>query len=384
MSEYTIKMSATRISSFLRCRWKYWCQYVERLPRLDNPAFRLGSTCHDTLEFAGRIWQKKGKFTATDKKKILKEYDKISVKEGVEDQQTHVLGKELVSRRVDDFKLGNKIIGLEDKFGFRDTPEVVTPEGVPLMGAIDKAVEIDDNTLLIVDYKTSKTAPDHNQLKSDEQLSIYHIAAKILYPQYDRIILSLDLLKHDIMYTYRTDEEIQAFQEYLVAVYEEMVNLEEKDAKYTVNIFCPWCDFSNNCEGFKRACKKSEYVFTDINDMSNESLLSEWNEVRSTKKVLEGREKALSSIMMEKIKRRSDNIIADGKEVYIRQNSKTTYDVATVSDCVPKKDFAKLVYLNKRATDFYMEKNPTVKSKIQDSSKLSFMSPFLATKKVKK
>ena len=57
-------MSATRVSSYLTCRWKYFCGYVLRLPRKANVAFKLGIAVHDSLAMAGEIWQKKEDFTA--------------------------------------------------------------------------------------------------------------------------------------------------------------------------------------------------------------------------------------------------------------------------------------------------------------------------------
>jgi ATP-dependent helicase/DNAse subunit B len=52
-----IKLSATRISSFLQCKQRYWFNYVDRVAKLPNPVFALGLACHDTLEKAGRLWQ---------------------------------------------------------------------------------------------------------------------------------------------------------------------------------------------------------------------------------------------------------------------------------------------------------------------------------------
>ena len=66
-----IKLSATRIDAFLKCKLKYWFNYVDHFPRVPSPAFKLGTAAHESLEFAGQIWKEKGKFTKTDKKKII-------------------------------------------------------------------------------------------------------------------------------------------------------------------------------------------------------------------------------------------------------------------------------------------------------------------------
>jgi RecB family exonuclease len=381
--EDTIKLSATRISMFLQCKWKYWCRYKEHFPRLFNPVFALGTACHESLEFAGKIWQEKGRFTEEDKIKIIEKYDESAAKEGLSDLAVHSEGKDLIRRRIEDFAVGRSIIGLEDTFGMKDGIDVITPTGVPLIGAIDKAVEIDDDTILIIDYKTSKTAPDASQLKNDLQLSLYDVASEIMYPKYKRRILSLDMLKHDMLYTYRTEEERLDFVDYLTAIYKEMTTMKKKDAKPSLNTFCAWCDFKDNCSAYKDAYEKHEYIFATIDGYTNQELMEEWDRLKSTKKILEGRERELSMIMMEKIRNTGESIIEDGRELYIRQNARKTYDLKVVHGCVPSDDFPKLVNVNKRSVDKYLSKNPAVRDTIVNGSTTNFTSPFLGSRKFK-
>src|SRR6056297_1690504 len=98
-----MKLSATRISSFLRCKKKYWFQYEEHIPKVSNPAFRLGTTCHEALELAGHIWHKKGKFEKEDYDKVFERYNEVSIREGIEELDVHSQGKNLVKARMDDF-----------------------------------------------------------------------------------------------------------------------------------------------------------------------------------------------------------------------------------------------------------------------------------------
>ena len=117
-----IKLSATRINTFLSCKQKYWFNYVDRLPKVGNPVFKLGLAVHEALEFAGGIWLDKGRFTKPDIKNILIEYDKLSISKGIESQDIHLEGKMLVKKRLDNFLAGgnlrSKLIGLETTFGF--------------------------------------------------------------------------------------------------------------------------------------------------------------------------------------------------------------------------------------------------------------------------
>ena len=382
-----IKISATRINTFLSCKQKYWFSYHERLPKISNPAFKLGLAVHTALEFAGKIWMKTNKFSKEDMKAILEEYDRISINEGIEDLEIHNEGRRLVKARVNNFMIGTKLIGLETKFGFTNGKSglnVETKDGINLIGAIDKIEEIDEDTLLIIDYKTSKTAPTTDQLKNDPQLSIYDFVASRLWPNYKRIILSFDLLRLEPLYTYRTVEERYEFEEYIKVLHDQMVALKPENVKASLNIFCPWCDYRDYCNTYKKACNKSSYKFLPTTNYTNAKLLKEWNNVRSTKKVLDNRERELSMIIIEKIKREFKNITSDEEEIYVRQNSRTAYDLDSVYRTVPSDDFHKLVNVNKKALEGYMISNPVVKEEIIRVATTNFTSPFLATKKIKK
>lgn len=377
-----IKLSATRINTFLNCKQKYWFSYVEHLPKVANPAFKLGTTCHEALEFAGIIWKEKNEFSKTDIKKIMDEYDAVSIREGITEMTIHKEGKDLVRKRLNNFIAGKKIIDLEFKFGFgRETKDVTTDDGIPLIGAIDKVEEIDQDTLLIVDYKTSKTVPTSDQIKEDLQLSIYDLVAHKIWPQYKRIILSLDFLKSDILYTYRTEEEREEFSDYLTQVYSQMTNLKEEGAEASLNIFCPWCDFKEYCSTYQKACKKTKYDFLPVMKYTDDQLISEWSSVKSTKKILETRERELGQVIIEKIKEESKNLISGDRQVYIRQHSRTNYDIDTILKVIPVKELNRVVSINKNKVEKYMDNNPAVKATISNTAITNYSSPFLALKK---
>jgi hypothetical protein len=208
--------------------------------------------------------------------------------------------------------------------------------------------------------------------------------ARKVWPEYKRVVLSLDLLKSDVLYTYRTDPEREEFEVYLKTIYDQMLALKEEDVKATLNMFCPWCDYKDYCSTYQRACKKSNYTFLPTINYTDNQLVTEWESVKSIKKILENRERELGMVLMEKIRRSSENIVSDELEVYVRQNAKIDYDLDTVHKAVPVEDFPGLVNLNKKAVDSYLNLNPAVRDSIADTATTNYTSPFLATKKVKK
>jgi len=381
-----LKLSATRINMFLECKQRYWFNYVDHLPKMANPAFKLGLSCHEALEFAGRVWKEKGKFDKEDIEKILSVYDEMSVKEGLNDYGLHLLGKELTERKLINFKesAGNNIIGLEETFGMRTDNAVYTAEGVSLIGALDLVTEINDETLMIVDYKTSSTRPTPDKLKHDMQLSIYNLVANIKWPQYKRVILRLDFLKSVPMDTYRTPWEMEEFSRYLKIMHDEMKSLTKRDATPSLNMFCPWCDFKDYCTTYKKAYEKDNYSFEKAEKYDNEDLINDWSRIRHTKKILEQREKELTMLAMERIKKTGKNIDNGAEQMYIRQNSRVTYNAKTVFENVPNKEFVKMVTVNKKKVEDYINKKPSIRDAVENTANHNVTSPFLATKKLPK
>jgi hypothetical protein len=350
---------------------------VLKLPRKDNVSFKLGIAVHDSLALAGSIWKKKEQFTAKDVERISDLYNKIAAREGIVDTNIYHEGLQMVMSRVNDFANGT-ILTVEDRFN------VTTDEGVMLVGAMDKVEELNEETILVTDYKTSKYFETAVELKSDIQLSIYDIVANIKYPGYKRIILSLDYLRGDPVYTYRTDEERNGFLRYMLAVYAEMLKLKKEACSPTLNEMCSWCDFTDNCTAYQEALSGHSFIKRNPEEYSESELIKDYLEIKSKKRILDDRERQLKTYIMEKIRTDEKDMFGQGKKLYIRQNSFTVYDPKTVYECVPIKDFLKMVSLSKKDVDNYLIKNPVHKARITTESKKNYTSPFLAYKTIKK
>jgi hypothetical protein len=87
---------------------------------------------------------------------------------------------------------GNKIIddGIEHKFEF-DVPG--TPARVK--GFIDLLVELDEDTLEVLDWKTGSWTLSYKDARQDPQVLIYYLAARHLFPQYKFVLVTLDYLR---------------------------------------------------------------------------------------------------------------------------------------------------------------------------------------------
>jgi hypothetical protein len=222
-------------------------------------------------------------------------------------------------------------------------------------------------------------------MRSDVQLSMYNLVAKKLYPGYDRIILSLDMLRSgEIVYTYRTDEELDEFEKYLTVIHKEMSAITEKTAVPTLNFLCAWCDYTHICTKYKEACETREFAFLALDKMGDEDMMKEWDEVRSTKKLLEMRERALSDLMIEKIKIYDTNVNNGETEMVLRQMARTSYNPSKIADLISKEDFAGLVSISPTKLRKYLDKNPKIRHHVDELSETNYTNAFLASRKIKK
>jgi len=371
-----ILMSATRMSTYLTCKYKYWCTYVLKYPRKSNVSFKLGIAVHGALAKAGEIYKDKEMLTANDIKKVKEEYRKIAAQEGIQNMSIYDDGIEMVLSRINEFGSG-KIISIETNF------RTTTPDGVTVIGAMDKVIELNPETLLVVDYKTSKYQMTSSELKSDTQLSMYDLVASIKFPDYKRIILSLDYLRNEPLYTYRTLKERRTFAKYLLAVYTEMMKLEENKAVPTINDMCNWCDHRDVCNAYKDSVLERSIFKKNLNEYTDEELVQEYVNVKNRSRILYEYETQLKTHILEKIRTEEKDLVGDNKQIYIKQTPMTSYDARTIFEHVPKQDFLNMVSMGKKSVDEYMREHPEIKPIIMSTAQKGYTSPFLAYKTIK-
>ena len=371
-----VVMSATRMSMFLQCKWKYYCNYILHIPKRFNPSFRLGIAVHEALAAAGKIWMEKEKFTKADVKKISNAYAKTAAREGVADAGIYDDGLQMVLNRLNDFEVG-KILLVEDEF------KIATNDGVMVIGAMDKVIKLNDETLLVVDYKTSKYSYTPLELKSDIQLSLYDLVASIRFPEYKRIILCLDYLRDVPLYTYRTTKERESFAKFLLAVYNEIMKLSDRKAKPALNEFCSWCDFSDNCPAYEEAITNDNVPNKNLVGLDEKQLVEEYLNIKNRKKALDGQERKIRSYILEKIKSEEKELTGKDKVLYARQSGFTIYDPRTVFEVVGVDNFLEMVNISKERADIYMSENPSVRPMVESTAVKNYRAPFLASRKAK-
>ncbi len=231
-----VVLGASRNTTFKQCRRKYKYRYIDKLPQKDWPFFHLGTFVHRVLE----LWivdLLEGK----DPKVAAREAYAIARKEeaGVKIQPDDLEEAKILLRSyMKEYLAADiKTICTEKRFSFTLNNEFL------VRGVLDRVDELEDGSLEIIDYKTTKNV----ERLSDDQLIIYTIAAKELFGKDKSITSSYVLLRHNNKKRSNqfTDEFIA--EETSKLIEQGIIIQEEKEWLPTPSFFCNYCDYFMKC-----------------------------------------------------------------------------------------------------------------------------------------
>lgn len=95
-------------------------------------------------------------------------------------------------------------------------------EDIVMNGFIDLVVEYDSETLMIVDYKTGYSVPQHEKFIKDLQPRMYSFAAKLMYPQYKYHWVQFDYFRGIPLEHAFTAEDDEQTRRQVVALYNKI------------------------------------------------------------------------------------------------------------------------------------------------------------------
>ena len=251
MSELT-KLSASRIKTAQTCSWTYWCNYKLKLPDAGNDGSSRGTICHNVFELLGdkhkREYNKIIKDgTIWNTKVVASQVKKEAEELNVNDQENLDLIDEMIVNglRCDFFGDENEKPVLAESERFFDL-EIDKPElGIryAIRGFIDKLFVYKDNSVIIRDFKSSKSVFKGKEITDNLQNLIYCLAVKHLMPETEpqseflflRFDLEADLLgnpgKGRLKMDKISNEELEGFEYQLTQFQNYLDNFNEESAK---------------------------------------------------------------------------------------------------------------------------------------------------------
>ena len=295
MSELT-KLSASRIKTAQTCSWTYWCNYKLKLPDAGNDGSSRGTICHNVFELLGdkhkREYNKIIKDgTIWNTKVVASQVKKEAEELNVNDQENLDLIDEMIVNglRCDFFGDENEKPALAESERFFDI-EIDKPElGIryAIRGFIDKLFVYKDNSVIIRDFKSSKSVFKGKEITDNLQNLIYCLAVKHLMPETEpqseflflRFDLEADLLgnpgKGRLKMDKISNEELEGFEYQLTQFQNYLDNFDEESAKS--NLAATQDYLKDGTFGGPLACGKDGYKMSrgePVLDKNGEPILA--------------------------------------------------------------------------------------------------------------
>jgi len=282
------KVSASRIKTNKDCEFKYFIEYHIKYPpsREGNIYTEKGSAVHEALEF----WTNAMLESKTDEDKTELDYEKTlrkfyaktklwtlddrrpdrgfphpvqktceSCPWATKDSRCSIadtlisevdgcprpnfeddleLVKRTLSRKdygplaIKDKKLKNKVLGTEVYFS-------TELGGVPVRGYMDLVVEVDQDTIEVIDYKSGNRAMNYDAAFKDAQVRIYGAVARQKWPEYKYVMVTLHYIRKNPVTVDLGPKDDELTIKSLQARYKEIVeNVRPKRRKSWLCNYC--------------------------------------------------------------------------------------------------------------------------------------------------
>jgi RecB family exonuclease len=270
-------LSASRLDVYMSCPFRYFLQYHLKLPELKGQtiATHKGSAVHEALELhvKGEDYEKvlkdyyaQYKVWEFDNRKpgrgfphpVEKKCDTCQWAAHKGKTTTCSIAQRLVTdfdgcpkpNFEDDLKLTSTTINKEDSVLNRkiigaEVPFNMTFDKFKVRGFMDLVTEVNETTMEVLDYKTGNYTKNGKDAFKDLQMRIYSMVAKILYPQYDYVLMTLYYLRKRPVTVIFSREDDEKTKQFLGDSYEKIIA--SIDPPRQKSFKCTWCVGYEEC-----------------------------------------------------------------------------------------------------------------------------------------
>lgn len=250
-SDGRIKLSATRLKTYLTCPRQFRYRYVNEVPQPFTGALAFGKVIHQVIHdlhqwgiysneplsesvalanFA-RLWEG----VVSEKEPMFKSEDEIA--------EYSRLAELILIGYVEAQRDKPQPFLLEFPFEIELHDEHYGHDYV-LTGVIDR-IDQEEDSLVIVDFKTGKRKPSPRELTSDVQLSVYAFAAKEVFGQTVRELVVYHLRDQTPLSASRSREQIRQLTEFVMP--HVVRGIATGKFAPRVGFWCNFCPFKEMC-----------------------------------------------------------------------------------------------------------------------------------------
>jgi RecB family exonuclease len=297
-------LSYSRLSRFEQCPASFRLHYIEKRTAEPGVALKFGKLLHSVLEVLVREHMVNERSGPLPMDRAIELYREGWAKAGLTGMGVFQEGLDILGGFVrDQGELDHRnVLAIEKEFRL--------PVGrFTVLGFIDRVDWVDDETIEVIDYKTNRMLFTREEVDHSLQMSLYHLAARELWPWAKNIRLTFHMLRHGLrMWTERNEEQLQAAHVYV----ETMGAMTEQATEFParINANCIYCDHRQHCPAYADALKgKREVICEDASDI--EAVAKEREEVARLAKILYSRKEELDRVIKAHLEDH-DELLANG------------------------------------------------------------------------
>lgn len=296
-------LSYSRLSRFEQCPLSFKLHYIEKKKAEPGVPLKFGKLIHAVLEVLVREHMQEELTGPLSEERALELYREGWASEGLAGIEVFEEGLQILQAFVRD----------QGELDHRDVLAVEKEFRLPIgrftvLGFIDRVDCVDEETVEVIDYKTNRLLFSRDEVDHSLQMSLYHLAARQLWPWAKKVRLTFHMLRHGVrLRTERTVDQLEA----AVAYVETLGAMTEEATEFParLNTNCVYCDHRSQCPAYADALKgKRDIICEDTADL--EAVAREREEVAQLAKVLYARKKELEDVLKAHLEDHDELVLA--------------------------------------------------------------------------
>ena len=315
-------LSYSSMSTYEQCPLKWKLHYIDKIPELPKPYFSFGTVMHEVMEYFymekenGRVVGPR--VEAPSMEDLLRYYSETWTSEGYrsphEEEEYRHLGEKIIRGYYEEHA-PKFHMPIATEHGF-----MLDVEGVKVRGFIDRVDRIDEDSVAILDYKTSKNPFSLPYVKGNEQLALYQMAFEELHgKRVERLSLYHLRSNMDFSVGRRPDSMIDALRSKILRIAD---SIEAGDFEPRKSNLCAYCDYQNLCPYFRDA-----YAPKTAEKIDTEAMVEEFAELSTEMSRMKKRKDEISDILKEYAKNKGLSAVFGTKNaVSISSYEKISFD----------------------------------------------------------
>ena len=283
-------LSYSRLSRFEQCPLSFKLHYIDKRKAEPGVPLKFGKLIHAVLEVLVREHMEDERTGPLSEERAAELYREGWAGEGLAGMEVFTEGLQIIQAFIrDQGELDHRdVLAIEKEFR-------LSVGRFTVLGFIDRVDCVDEETVEVIDYKTNRLLFTRDEVDHSLQMSLYHLAARQLWPWAKKVRLTFHMLRHGVrLRTERTAEQLDA----AIAYVETLGAMTEEATAYParLNSNCVWCDHRQGCPAYADALTgRRDVICEDISDI--EQVAREREEVARLAKVLYARKKELEDVL---------------------------------------------------------------------------------------